>query len=393
MRFALIGDHPDGRQFASSLAAGRHEIAAYCGRLPLANEFAGIDVNRDLEEILADPSIEAVIVASKIDLRAEHLRRVLQSERHALCVHPVARTPDSAYEAAMLRGDTGVVLLPLLADALQPYLFALKELAAPDAAKLGELRFLVYEMCTPEAVFREPDSAGRSAGLPGWEWLRGLRGEIVDVSAYTEPEDLSDDLPLFIAGRFEKGGIFQSIYYPCAPEERQVLYWQGTAGRAELQVLSNPDMAARLRWWIKDQPPGEQTWGSIDRWQPLVKVFETAIEEWRRSPVISPAGSEPDRRTSPAYPSWQDEIRILEIEDAVRRSIAHHRTVSLEFPEATEEAGFKGTMTLVGCGLLWGLILLLVMSRWLPWLGWVVIPLLIIFLALQLLRWVVPPSR
>jgi predicted dehydrogenase len=393
MRIALIGDHSEGRQFARALVAGGHEIAAYCGRLSLVDDFSGIRVTRDIEEILADPGVEAVIVGSKIDVRAEHLRRVLQSERHALCVHPVARTPDSAYEAAMLRGDTGVVLLPLLVDALQPYLLALKDLTAKNAPKLGELRFLITEHCSLETIFKEPDSAGRSAGLSAWEWLRELHGEIVDVNAYADGDELSDELPLFIAGRFEKGGIFQSIYHPRAHLERQVLYWQGTGGRAELQLLANCGTAARLRWWIKDQPPEEQTWDSIDRWQPLVKVFNASIEEWRRRPVISPAGSEPERESSPVYPSWQDEIRILEIEDAARRSIAHHRTVSLEFPEATEEAGFKGTMTLVGCGLLWVLILLLVLSRWLPWLGWVVIPLIVVFLALQLLRWVVPPGR
>jgi predicted dehydrogenase len=392
MRIALIGDHPDGRQFARALAARGHEIAAYCGHLSRLDEFAGIRVTRDVEEILADPGIEAVVVGSTIELRAEHLRRVLQSERHALCVHPVARSPDSAYEAAMLRGDTGVVLLPLLVDALQPYWLTLKKLTA-DAAQLGALRFLVLEHCASESVFREPDSAGRSAGLSGWEWLRGLRGEIVDVCAYTEGDELSDHLPLFIGGRFEKGGIFQSIHYPDAPDLRQVLYWQGTGGRAEVHVLPSGTPAARLRWWIKDQPPQEQTWVAVDRWQPLVQVFEAAVEQWRRAPLITPAGSEPDRKSSPAYPSWQDEIRILEIEDAVRRSVAHHRTVNLEYPEATEEAGFKGTMTLVGCGLLWGLILLLVLSRWLPWLGWVVIPLIIVFLALQLLRWIVPPGR
>jgi predicted dehydrogenase len=393
MRIALIGDHSEGRQVARALVAGGHEIAAYCGRLSQLDDFAGIRATRDVEDILADPGVEVVIVASKIDLRAEHLRRVLQSERHALCVHPVARSPDSAYEAAMVRGDTGVVLLPLMVDALQPYLLALKELTGKGAPKLGELRFLVTEHCSPETVFGEPDTAGRSAGLSGWELLRGLQGEIVDVNAYTERDEWSDELPLFVAGRFEKGGVFQSIYYPRAPEHRQVLYWQGTGGRAEIQVLPNRGTAARLRWWIKDHPPQEQAWDSIDRWQPLVKVFDAAIEEWRRSPVINPAGSEPLRKSVPAYPSWQDEIRILEIEDAARRSIAHHRAVSLEFPEATEEAGFKGTMTLLGCGMLWGLILLLVLSRWLPWLGWIVIPLIIVFLALQLLRWVVPPGR
>jgi hypothetical protein len=46
-------------------------------------------------------------------------------------------------------------------------------------------------------------------------------------------------------------------------------------------------------------------------------------------------------------------------------------------------------MTLVGCSVLWGSLVLLILSRWVPWLGWVIVPLLVLFLALQLLRWVV----
>ena len=64
----------------------------------------------------------------------------------------------------------------------------------------------------------------------------------------------------------------------------------------------------------------------------------------------------------------------------------------LEYQEASEEVGFKGTMTLVGCGLLWGSLLLLILSRWVPWLGWAILPVFALFLALQLLRWAVPPK-
>jgi hypothetical protein len=62
----------------------------------------------------------------------------------------------------------------------------------------------------------------------------------------------------------------------------------------------------------------------------------------------------------------------------------------LEYPEATEEVGFKGTMTLVGCGVLWACLLLLVFSHWVPWLGWAIAPVLIVFLGLQTLRWAIP---
>ena len=62
----------------------------------------------------------------------------------------------------------------------------------------------------------------------------------------------------------------------------------------------------------------------------------------------------------------------------------------MDYQEASEEVGFKGTMTLVGCGLLWCVLLLLILSAWFPKVGWLIIPVLVLFLALQLLRWLIP---
>src|SRR5262245_40906177 len=110
MRFALLGDHPEGLDMARALvASGRHELAAYTGQ-PAATEALrrwglSAPVTRDVEELLADPNIEAIIVASRVADRPAHLRRALQSEHHVLCVHPVDQTPDSAYEAALIQGD------------------------------------------------------------------------------------------------------------------------------------------------------------------------------------------------------------------------------------------------------------------------------------------------
>ena len=41
----------------------------------------------------------------------------------------------------------------------------------------------------------------------------------------------------------------------------------------------------------------------------------------------------------------------------------------MDYQEANEEVGFKGTMTLLGCGMLWGVIVILLLSRWYPWTG------------------------
>ncbi len=88
--------------------------------------------------------------------------------------------------------------------------------------------------------------------------------------------------------------------------------------------------------------------------------------------------------------AWQSAIRALELDDAVRRSVEKRRVSSLEYPEASEEVGFKGTMTLAGCGLLWVILLLVILSRWVPYAGWAILPVLVLFLALQVFRWVIP---
>jgi hypothetical protein len=88
-------------------------------------------------------------------------------------------------------------------------------------------------------------------------------------------------------------------------------------------------------------------------------------------------------------------VRCLELDDAARRSVERRRTSVLEYQEASEEVGFKGTMTLVGCALVWIILLLAILSAWVPWLGWGIGPVLGVFLILQMLRWIVPrpPGR
>src|SRR5436305_1635606 len=125
MRFALLGDHPDGLAMARALVfSGRHSLGAYVGPPAGTDLLHRWDLSpqliSDVEEVLADPAIDAAIIAVAPADRAALLRRVLQSERHALCVYPVDQTPDAAYEAAMIQTDTRCALLPLLPDALHP---------------------------------------------------------------------------------------------------------------------------------------------------------------------------------------------------------------------------------------------------------------------------------
>jgi predicted dehydrogenase len=392
MRFALLGNHPDGLEMSCALVeSGRHHLVAYTGPTVPANYLQrwGPNVKRvsDLEEVLADPAVDAVIVAGGLAVRPEQLRRALQSERHVLCVYPAAESLDVPYEAALLQADSGRVLLPLLPAALHPAVGRLAALAGGQAGSakqglLGEVR-LVELTCwsAQEVLLGEANEAGQLA-LPGWDVLRALRGEVAELAAVAAGEELAAGVPLLLAGRFERGGLLQVALLPGQPEPCWRLAVVGTHGRAELLLPLGWPGPAYLCWQAEAGEFREEAWPIWDPWPPLVQVFE---EQVSRSDA-------PLQRTPP---TWQDAVRGQELDDAVRRSLRYRRVSTLEYPEASEEVGFKGTMTLVGCALVWIILLLAILSAWVPWLGWGIGPVLGVFLILQMLRWIVPrpPGR
>jgi predicted dehydrogenase len=378
MRFALVGEHSDVLNMARALgASGRFEWQSYDG-LPQARAFIEQHqleprVVPDLEEILADPAVELVIVAGAPTDRAAQLRRCLQAERHVLCVHPPDDSPDTAYEAAMIQGDTHCLLLPLLPHSLHPALQRLAKLIGQGA--IGPLRLIEIEQADRGSVLLDAGTSGFKPSVPGWDLLRLLGGEIVEVSGFAENEELTGETPLLLSGRFQKGGVFQATFLPNCPEERHMIRVTGTTGRAQLHLAGATADPVRLA--VQTAP--EERWDSWDPWPALVDVLEAAM-------------TAADPRVANLI-SWPSEIRNLELDDAARRSVHRRRASTLEYPEASEEVGFKGTMTLFGCAILWVILLLVILSRWVPWMGWLIVPILGVFLGLQLLRWVLPGDR
>lgn len=433
MHFALLGDHPDGLDLARALvASGRHELPIYSGPAVGMEHLRRWDIQprlvHDLEEVLADPAVEAVIVAGSPSVRPLQLRRALQSERHVLCVHPADESPDLAYEAAMLQQDTGGVLLPLLPESLHPAIQRLVELldslqrsttaAQPLASSEPQVsqpfRLIELERWSTETVLFDADVEGHKPGLPGWDVLRLLGGEIAEVSAFSVPEDVTPDEPILVTGRFERGGLFQTLLVPHQSDARWRLAVLTREDRIELVFPLGFPGPATLRWRDETGETREESWDAYDPWPALVDAFEAAAGDRlltisgrpfgvRRS-AIRQAVSEQIQRTPSEtaiaesrqptaerrWPTWHDAIRCLELDDAARRSIERRRSSVMEYQEATEEAGFKGTMTLVGCGLLWSSLFVLILSVWIPWLRWAILPVFAVFLGLQLFRWIVP---
>ena len=363
--------------------SGRHTVTAYAGPPASADELRRaapeLRLFRDTEEILADPAIEAVIVASPPTHRADHLRRALQSERHVLCVCPVDQTPDIAYETAMIQKDVGVILLPLLPLPLHPALIRMADWYS-CARSTGTVGLLRVEYAQSD-VFRATMLArGKRVAIPGWEILQRLGGDITEVSALADGEEIVPGQPFLISGRFERAGIFEVSFLPTMHEVAARMVAGGSEGTADLVFPEGFTGPAKLSLRPNTGSTSTEEWNAWDPWKAMCEVFDIALAD--------KAGNR--ARLLPI--SWQLETKCLELDDAARRSVERRRVSMLEYPEASEEVGFKGTMTLVGCAMLWVILLAVILSRWVPWLGWLVIPVLVLFLMLQLLRWLLPRS-
>jgi predicted dehydrogenase len=404
MRFALLGDHPDGLDMAHALVeSGRHELAVYAGPQAGADRLDrwGLICRTvpDAEEVLANPDVDAVIVAGKPAERPDQLRRALQSERHVLCVQPVDTSPDTAYEAALIQGDTRQVLLPLLPEGLHPGVRRLAELARSAFGK-DRARLVEMERWSTDQALLEGGARRRKTSLPGWDVLRVLGGEVAEVLAFTSREAIAADEPLLLMGRFEEGGLFQASFLSGQQEPRWRLGIVSRLGRADLFFPQGWPGAARLTWRNEAGEDCTEEYALWNPWPPLVEVFEDALAQNEGSgvgkfgeshqaseaQVARHLHSSPLARATPRL-TWQDAVRLLELDDAARRSAEKRRASTLEYQEASEEAGFKGLMTLFGCGLLWASLILVIVSHWLPWAGWLIPPLFGVFLLMQLLRW------
>jgi len=384
MRFAIIGDHADGWAVGRALAAtGRHELILYQGDTPLdaASKLApGIRRQPDLEEILADPQVEAAIVATLPDKRLDVLRRVLQSERSALCVHPVDKTADGGHEINMLQGDLHQVVLPILLDAVGPEIAELRRPIAhlSPADRRGGL--IDIEIGGSGDVFF-PDGIGRLPTFAGWTFLRRVGGEIAEVEALAEAESIGPGETVITQGRFLDGGLFRAVYH-CGVESPRI--------DVVVRRATAPDLSPKRG--RGDAPPSlalrAQIIADASTYTSIAERFEAAVAELPFTPRAAPGAGR--NVADPHVLNWMDEVRALELDDAARRSVARRRASTLDYQEASEEVGFKGTMTLVGCGLLWGVIVLLFLSVWFPQLGWLILPVVAVFLGMQLLRWLIP---
>ncbi len=401
MKIGLLGHDRHTPGFVAAAAAAGYRITWAHDLGPGAGEVAarhpGLLIAPYWESVLSTSDVDALIVADATaasppddgwlageDLRAEQLRKLIQSGVPVLVSHPACRSMLVYYELDMIRRDSRSVALPFIPTRWHP---AVEQLAQwLETGELGTVEQAVMErwLASRDRVAVQNQFACDA------DLLRQLFGEQTRLAALGVSErvegaasDLNADfanLGLQLSG--PSGVAIRWLLVPGETSElRGELTVRASGGKAHLILPEAAEAPATLHWHA---PSGSQAL------EQRADIYRAALNALAQAIAGEQVG-----------PSWIDGCRSVELADTIERSLNKGRVVELHYEEYTEQGTFKGTMTSLGCGLLLAGMVLMFVAAMAGRLGvaaadywpYVLLALLVLFLLLQLLRFVFPSEQ
>jgi predicted dehydrogenase len=114
---------------------GREEV-----RDKFASQFRRTNFTGELDDLLGDPDLDAVVLATPVPSHAELAVRVLEAGKHCFVEKPLAQSVADAERAVAAHDRSGKVLMVGHLLQFHPGLNRLKEIA--DSGELGDLRYI-----------------------------------------------------------------------------------------------------------------------------------------------------------------------------------------------------------------------------------------------------------
>ena len=112
----------------------RQRAAAFTARVP------GVAVTAELDEVLGDDAVDAVVVATPPRTHHPIVKAALEAGKHVLVEKPLATTAADAQELVDLAADRGLVLMPGHTFVYSPAVNKIRELIRDDV--VGEVYFV-----------------------------------------------------------------------------------------------------------------------------------------------------------------------------------------------------------------------------------------------------------
>ncbi len=283
------------------------------------------------EDLLDDQRVDAVIVArgANEDVRAEQLRKFIQTGMPVLVSHPVVDSMLLYYELDMIRRETNSVVVPHLAGRNHPAVRALAQIVrARGESPIGKVEHVTLERCVAEPTKQNVERQfARDVDL-----VRGIAGEMTRLGAMAGGGGASAFSSLGVQMSGPEGIAARWSVVPIQSAEGAKITLTGLRGRAVLDVGADD-----APWTLEFCVDGESRRQEFEAWDaPAASLEELATAIGGGTP----------------RPDWVDAARAVELAETIDRSLQKARTIELYYEDYTEEATFKGMMTSVGCALL-----------------------------------------
>jgi len=334
----LIGAGRIGRLHAENLARRIPEADLRAVASPHLDEVwaetLGIPVrSTEIDAVIDDPSIEAVVIATSSDLHVELIRRAAAAGKHIFCEKPVAFEPGPIEEILEITAAAGVLLQVGYNRRFDPSL-----LKASEAIRSGE----IGDIHTLRVTSRDPippdiDFVRRSGGLffdftvHDFDTVRFLSGaEIVELFAVGE---VLVDPRIGAAGDIDTAVITLKLSngaLAVIDNSRHAVYGQdqrfevfGSGG----SIAVDNTRATFVTTSTRDGVFSEKLHGSFgDRYQ---EAFVAELRGFLRSV----------REDQPVAVGAEDALAAVRAAHAARRSLAENRPIRLIDETVAETVG------------------------------------------------------
>jgi len=270
-------------------------------------------------ELLADPDVDAVYIATPNGLHAEQVVAAAWADKHVMCDKPLALSVADAQRAVAACGEAGVRLGITFQTRFHDHFGRFREVVQDGS--LGEIRVVQVEMSPGRTLLKgwrtDPTLAGLGAinnlGVHAFDLISWLLGaEVTEVTAMAghegglEPETLALVLLRYGTGALAYVNVNQSVAFPQAD-----ITVYGTKGRVVGRSVTRMNMEGTLDFLTETGETTIET-ASYHAYRGAVMAFEDAVI----------AGREPS-------PSGLDGLRSVELTSAIAESLRGGRTIAV----------------------------------------------------------------
>ena len=299
---------------ALARAEGSALVAVARARAALAAEFAerhgALRWHADWRELLKDPGIDAVYLATPVRLHAEQAVAAAEAGKHVLCEKPMALHPGDCERMIAAAGAHGVRLGVAYYRHHYPVVARLRELLAsgeigePVLAQAQALESFDPGPDHPRAwLMRRSESGGgpmADFGCHRVEVLLDLLGEVAEVHGFPANvryanREVEDTCVAHL--RFRKGAVAVLSVTHATLESRDSFEIFGTRGSLHVDVLNQGALRVVTAAGTREEshPPHPNLH------QPLVEDFVASIREQRDPAVTGQVGLEVARVIARIY--------------------------------------------------------------------------------------------